>query len=551
MIGWKAVMLALVTLMTLSVSLVAALSPDPRLPADIAQLSEAAPRLEPLDQVVDFEEISEGEEATVRFRIRNGGSADLRVGPIQAESVRAYCGLPDALKASGPITVIAPGGAGDIVATFKSEGFSGLIERAIHVYSNDLSRPKMTFWMRGRVQPVLRVAPRQLVLGVLYKSDYPWKLPTAGITPRQGIEVTKIESNSPYVRPALTRLPSDPNGTASLTIDVDPEVPVGDLHVELTLFTNHPTRTKEVIPVSGEVREDREITALPQLLDFGLIRPAEEMTRRVVLSRGNSDDWKPLRAEVEARGATVGITFHHVKPNWEIAVSVRPTHPLEGFRGVVHVVTDNANHPRVTIPLLGWTHAVDPAAVPLDQLKQFVVGILNEEYLQNSREVLKALGGIDDQRAFAVMASIIEEGESQPWIRGAGGLAGLGQGAWLARVRAVELLAALAHPEAAARLEAAARNDPDGVVRMEAVQGLFTLVPKRALSTLLHALDDEAVWVRMIAAELLGQLGDQLAIPALLRAMEDEQPEVQLSAAHSLEKIVEREGALVRTPEGR
>lgn len=551
MIGWKAVMLALVTLMTLSVSLVAALSPDPRLPADIAQLSEAAPRLQPLEQVLDFGEIYEGEEATVRFRFRNVGSADLRVGPIQAESVRAYCGLPNALMASGPITVISPGGAGDLVATFKSEGFDGLIERAIHVYSNDLSRPKMTFWMRGRVQPVLRFAPRQLVLGVLYKSDFPWKLPTARITPQQGVEVTKIESSSPYVRPTLSRIASDQDGTAYLTIDVDPEVPVGDLHVELSLFTNHPTRTKEVIPVSGDVREDREITAQPQLLDFGLLRPAEEMTRNVILSRGDSDDWKPLRAEVEALGATVGITFRHVKPNWEIVVSVRPTHPLEGFRGVVHVITDHAKHARVTIPLLGWTYQDDPAAVPLDRLKQFVVGILNEEYLQDSREVLKALGGIEDRRAFAVMASIIAEGESLPWVLGAGGLAGLGQGAWLARVRAVELLAALAHPEAAVRLEAAARNDPDGMVRMEAVQGLFTLVPKRALSTLLHALEDEAVWVRIIAAELLGQLGDQLAISALLRAMGDEQPEVQLSAAQALERIVEREGTLVRTPERR
>ena len=197
---------------------------------------------------------------------------------------------------------------------------------------------------------------------------------------------------------------------------------------------------------------------------------------------------------------------------------------------------------------LGWTYEDDPSTVPSDRLREFVGAILTDDHLQDSREVLKALGGAREQRAFAVLSAILRQGESVPWIRGAGGLAGLGRGPWQARARAADLLAATGHPEAVARLEAAARNDPDGVVRMEAVQGLFALAPERALPTLTHALADEAVWVRISTAALLGQLGDPQAIPGLLHAMEDEQREVQLSAARALEEIVSRATADGRVP---
>jgi len=544
----KVVALATAMLVGLGTWPATAASPERHPTGRVEPQADAAPRIQPREAVIDFGEIDEGKEATVRFRFTNVGGAPLRVGPIEAESVLAYCGLPGSLDASQATPLIPPGGEGEIVATFHSQGFSGPIERTVDVYSNDITRPRVTFRLRGRVVPAVTVVPRQLVLGVLYKGEYPWKLPTVEVTPPAAVDVVEVESSSPLVRARLAGPPAAEGGARSLSIDIDAAVPVGDLRVELTLHTNHPRRKALVLPVTGEIREDRPIVAQPQFVDFGLVKPTREATRRIVLSRGGREDWKPLRAEVKARGATVSITFRSAKPNWEMALAVRPTGRLEGFRGLVQVVTESPTQPRIEIPFLGWTYEDSATSVPPDRLKEFVASILDDEYLQEARGVFQALGGPHAPRAFAILSAILREGESVPWIRGAGGLAGLGRGKWLARVRAAGLLAETGDPEAAARLDAAARNDPDGVVRMEAIQALYGVAGARAFATILHGLDDEAVWVRLTSAQLLGQLGDPRAIPGLLRAMEDEQRDVQLSAAEAVQAIVSRAGASGPTP---
>ena len=144
------------------------------------------------------------------------------------------------------------------------------------------------------------------------------------------------------------------------------------------------------------------------------------------------------------------------------------------------MVTDNKKQSKVTIPFFGWTYVDDPAKVATDLLREFVKDILDDEYLQNATEVLKALRSGKEDRAFGALAAILKEGESLPRLRGDSGFADLGKGKWRARLRAVEVLAELGHPDVAERLDAAVRNDPDGIVRMEALRALFNLSPIQA-----------------------------------------------------------------------
>ncbi|MCR4319594.1 MAG: HEAT repeat domain-containing protein [Candidatus Brocadiaceae bacterium] len=506
-------------------------------------LDKPIPKILASERVIDFGEIYEGEEVTTRFHFQNVGDGDLKVGTIWAEPVLAFYGFPESLTTSVPKTVIAPCKEGEIVANFKSEGFNGLIERNIDLYTNDLSQPRINYQLRGKVQSVLTAMPRQLFVGVLYKSEYPWIIPTVIITHQPGIDVTCIKSTSPYIKaiPATMQSvsPSAKEIRTELTIEIDPNIPADHLQAHLIIFTNHPKQPKMIIPVTGDVREDRVIVANPSFLDFGLLGPEEEQTRKVLLSRDNRQDWKPIRAEAEAKGTTVQVSFQPVGPNWEVSLRVRPTVRLEDFRGLVHVVTDNKKQPKVTIPLLGWTYDDDRSKVSAECLKEFVADILDEEYLQDATVVLKPLRGEKEDRAFAILASILREGESIHRVGGDSGLADLGKGKWRARLRAVEVLAELDHPDVAERLDAAARNDPDGIVRMEALRALFTLSPMQARKTLIHSLRDEAPWIRILAADLLGQAADRGAIPALLHAMmDDEQKEVRLTAAQALEKTV-------------
>ena len=507
-------------------------------------LDKPIPKILASERVIDFGEIYEGEEVTTRFHFKNVGDGYLKVGTIWAEPSVAFYGLPESLTAAVSKTVIAPGEEGEIVANFKSEGLGGLIERNIDLYTNDLSQPRINYQLSGKVQSVLTAMPRQLFVGVLYKSEYPWIIPTAIITHQPGIDVTCIKSTSPYIKaiPATMQSvsPSAKEIRTELTIEIDPNIPADHLQAHLLIFTNHPKQTRMIIPIMGEVREERKIVANPSFLNFGILLPGVEVTRKVLLSRDNLQDWKPLRAEVEAWGTTVqSVSFRPVGPNWEIALRIRPTVRLEGFRGHVDVVTDNKKQSRVSIPLFGWVYEDDPSKVPTDSMRKFLTAILDDEYLQDTTEVLKMLRVGKESSTFDMLSSILKEGESVPRTGGDSGFADLGNEKWRARLRAIEIMAEIGHPDVAERLAAAIENDPDGIVRMEALRSLFILSPTEARKALFLSLEDEAPWIRILAANLLGEVSDREAIPTLLHIMlEDEQKEVKLAAAQALEKIV-------------
>ena len=139
-----------------------------------AKAEPSAPRIEFAETSFDFGDIYDGEGVAHRFRFQNIGTANLRVGPIVPDVVRAWCGQPDSLSATGTLSVIPPHGWGEIVATFRSEGFAlpgfdGQIAQTVHVYSNDLSRLHVPLQVRGRVQAPLVPDPPVAVVGEVIK----------------------------------------------------------------------------------------------------------------------------------------------------------------------------------------------------------------------------------------------------------------------------------------------------------------------------------------------------------------------------------------------
>jgi hypothetical protein len=92
--------------------------------------------------------------------------------------------------------------------------------------------------------------------------------------------------------------------------------------------------------------------------------------------------------------------------------------------------------------------------------------------------------------------------------------------------------------EAALDALAKAVNDPDWVVRREALRTISGIARPKDFETILNVLtNDENSDVRTYAAEVLGELRDKRAIPGLVRSLKDPEGSVCLASADALVKI--------------
>jgi hypothetical protein len=513
----------------------------PRGPA-LAQAPAApgAPRIEFVATAFDFGQVYEGQQVGHRFRFRNTGNADLHVGPLTADYVRAFCALPGALSVAGPssapaeaTSVISPGQWGEIVATFNSEGFAvpgfdGKILQHVNVYSDDLSHPRVRLELSGRVQAVMIPDPPMVALGTVYRDKADGGLPThlASVvvtpTPGHSFSVISAESNSPFFLPTVAPA-SGGTGGFVVTTEIDPAIPNGELKdAYVRIHTTHPNKPVLTIPVAGAVMEARPIVASPSIAQFGLVKAGEERSITLKLAKGETTNWQLLRAEAEVEGAPMRASFRRLGPDYEVTLTVKAsTEAFSGFSGRLVLTTDDTRKPLVTVPVRGWVYAEEPFALPPDALKGFVSRVLRDELFPRPEEVLtKVLAGARDERALDALVAALRNDN------------------WFVKMRAAILLGRLGNAGAVEALEAAARSDVDEDVREEAMVTLARIAPDRALPYLLRGLRDEDSWVRERVASVLGEMGDRRAVPALLQAMRDKDEDVAVAAANSVDTLV-------------
>lgn len=81
-----------------------------------------------LDSTKDFGKIEEGQKLEVSFRFKNTGDK-----PLVIERVQPSCGCTVAEQSTEPI---APGGEGQVKASFNSQGRTGVNHKTLYVYAN-------------------------------------------------------------------------------------------------------------------------------------------------------------------------------------------------------------------------------------------------------------------------------------------------------------------------------------------------------------------------------------------------------------------------------
>ncbi len=101
------------------------------------------PRLQFDETAFDFGRINEGKVAEHIFRFTNAGTDTLKITKVDAS-----CGCTATVLTQ---TTIAPGGQGEIKATFDSRGRIGKARKSIYVRSNDTQSPIITLMFTAEV----------------------------------------------------------------------------------------------------------------------------------------------------------------------------------------------------------------------------------------------------------------------------------------------------------------------------------------------------------------------------------------------------------------
>ncbi len=157
----------------------------------------------------NFGEILQGEKLEHVFTFRNTGGEDLVIN-----GVRSSCGCTAALLSA---EVIAPGGKGEVRATFNSGNFRGAVEKSIYMASNDPGLASATLHLRGKVLPAIE-APLDINLGVLKPGESREVRVVLSNRSKETVTLKSVESTVAAVRVAKAASALPPGGTGEILL---------------------------------------------------------------------------------------------------------------------------------------------------------------------------------------------------------------------------------------------------------------------------------------------------------------------------------------------
>lgn len=206
----------------------------------------AAPAVSVSQPDYDFGTIYQGEKIRHSFIFANSGKETLVV-----EKVSSSCGCTAALASA---KALAPGGSGEIQATFDSTRFRGAVSKTVYLYTNDPARPVVQLQLKGKIQEELVISPQQVDFGA--------------VTPKRTVKSTVSLINQGRQEIRLDGLETTtPELAARLGAEVVP--PGGKVTVELTL-TPKPGQSRfsgyVLFKAAGAIRHDLRI---PVYADLG------------------------------------------------------------------------------------------------------------------------------------------------------------------------------------------------------------------------------------------------------------------------------------------
>ena len=315
------------------------------------QPSSPAPRLTLVEPLKDFGTVPKGSQIDWAFSIRNTGSADLEI-----LSVQPTCGCTVAEFDK----VIKPGQTGKIVAHVDTTQFSGPIQKAVNIRTNDPDTPNAQLTINALVKPYVEAHPAGFVRFSLLQGETQTQSVKLYSEEEAPFQIVGVDSPAEWILVDTVqvadadRVPSGRPGQAqyAINITIDEDAAIGPLAQKVIVRTNSKHQPEYTISVAGVVRPAFAVN--PSIVNFGDAAPGSPESSRTILlasnDRNNPATFQVTKVESASNAVTASVRPSDTPGQYEVTVSLAP-----GAKGAidsnVKIHTNSKANPVVTVPV--------------------------------------------------------------------------------------------------------------------------------------------------------------------------------------------------------
>lgn len=319
--------------------------------APAATEQSAAPRLTLVDPLKDFGTVAKGSKLDWAFTVKNTGSGDLEI-----LSVQPTCGCTVAEFDK----VIKPGATGKIVAHVDTTQFTGPIQKAVNIRTNDPDNPNAQLTISAVVKPYVEAHPAGFVRFSMLEGESATQSVKLYSEETEPFKIVSVESPVEWIKvdvvpvAAADRVPAGRQGQEqyAVNITIDENAKVGPLAQKVTVRTNSTHQPEYQISVAGVVRPAFAMN--PTLVNFGEVAPGTPEASRTVLlasnDRSNPGAFQVTKVESESKSVNATVKATDIPGQYEVTVSLAPT-ATGTVDSNVKIFTNSKTQPVVTLPV--------------------------------------------------------------------------------------------------------------------------------------------------------------------------------------------------------
>lgn len=314
-----------------------------------APLVVAAPRLDILNPVFDFDTIPQGKQLEHKYILRNIGDEELE---IQRIVPACGCTVPELDE-----SLIQPGAETVLTVQLDTRGMYGRKEKTVRLYTNDPQLPTALLTLRGEIEPEVLVEPYRVDFGTVIHSNDPEDGAEQGVTIRirDGLRarIGELSTRSKWLE--ITEVSRVKNRVVEASVRLKSEVPIGEFRDRVVIRVTGAQQRTVNLPIYASIKKQIEVE--PPVLAFGVLPTTGSMQREVkIFNRGK----KPLKI--------LSITSNHP----DLSAFSEVVKAGREFRGIVRYVPSKRDadvKTTVTI-VLG-----NLAGEPVDEVVLSVTGV--------------------------------------------------------------------------------------------------------------------------------------------------------------------------------
>ncbi len=316
-------------------------------PATVVEESGPPPKMEVPELEFNAGDIVKGQVVEHEFIVNNKGEGVLKIVRVQPT-----CGC----TVTKYDQEIASGKSGKILASVKTENFTGDISKTINVQTNDKDLSTFTLTVKAHIKTLLSVKPSEkMTLGLIYVGTPVEKEFDILSEDGEPFDITQVTTADEKVKYNI--IPGPDKKSAKFKVTIPGDYPVGAVNANFSLKTTHPKVENLNINMFGTMREP--LSVFPATVSFnGLNKeyieknPESPELNKVVTVRLETEPALEMK-QVKCNIPFITATFENTQPNqaYSIKLHIEPNKVKVGpFDGTLLVYT---NKKTITVPVKG------------------------------------------------------------------------------------------------------------------------------------------------------------------------------------------------------